>query len=403
VSADDRRYELPRWRVTGWLADPGKDVPDEIRLELTSRLFGTLPVFAGGVINTLLVSAAAAARVQTISFIAWAVLELAVCMARLAVLVLARRAALEHRRTLTDLHVLLALCWSGSVGFGVFISLLSGDWVVATLACLSAAAMVGGICFRNFSAPRLATSMIVLSLGPLLLATGIAGQPLLYVVFLQGPLYVFAMSTAAFKLNSMLIATLRAERRSDYRATHDALTGLLNRSGLAGTFERWQTKPGSSTTVAMLFIDLDDFKQVNDTHGHAVGDKLLQQLAGRLADLLPKGGLAARIGGDEFVVLLRAISAEETEELAQHLTDALSAFYDIAGEQPLGIGVSVGAAVTEGVGISLEDLLARSDKALYAAKLARKGKPTVPSIEDGIRDLWDILERIPEAPLAKAS
>jgi diguanylate cyclase (GGDEF)-like protein len=122
-----------------------------------------------------------------------------------------------------------------------------------------------------------------------------------------------------------------------------------------------------------------------------------------LADLLPKGGLAARIGGDEFVVLLRAISAEETEELAQHLTDALSAFYDIAGDQPLGIGVSVGAAVTEGVGISLEDLLARSDKALYAAKLARKGKPTVPSIEDGIRDLWDILERIPEAPLAKAS
>jgi diguanylate cyclase (GGDEF)-like protein len=153
----------------------------------------------------------------------------------------------------------------------------------------------------------------------------------------------------------------------------------------------------------MLFIDLDDFKQVNDRHGHAVGDKLLQQLAARLADLLPEGGVAARIGGDEFVVLLRAISAEETEELAQHLTNALSAFYDVVGEQPLGIGVSVGAAVTEGVGISLEDLLARSDKALYAAKLARKGKPIIPSIEDGIRDLWDILERIPEAPLAKAS
>jgi diguanylate cyclase (GGDEF)-like protein len=402
VAAEDRTYDPPRWRLTGWLADPGKDVPGEIRLALTARLFGTLPVFAGGVINTVLVSATAAARMQTVSFTAWAVLEFAICAARLLVLVRARRAALQHRHTSTDLHVLLALCWSASVGFGAFISLLCGDWVVATLACVSAAAMVGGVCFRNFSAPRMATAMVVLSLGPLLVGAAMAGQPLLYVALLQGPLYVFAMSTAAFRLNGMLIATLRAERLSEYRATHDALTGLLNRSGLAGTFERLRSKQGSGAGLAMLFIDLDDFKQVNDTHGHLVGDRLLQWLAARLADVLPEGSAAARIGGDEFVVLLSS-TAEETATLAGRLRDALSTSYDIGDEQSVRVGLSVGAAVAENATISLEELLAQSDKALYAAKLARKAEAESAPLDSAIRQLHEVTAIMAQPSLTKAS
>lgn len=403
MAADARTYDLPRWRFTSWLADPGKGVPDEIRLALTARLFGTLPVFVAGVINTVLVSATAAARVQTVSFIAWAALEFAVCVTRLVVLVLARRAALRHRPTSTDLHVLLALGWGASVGFGVFISVLCEDWVVATLACLSAAAMVGGICFRNFSAPRLATGMILLSTGPLLLAVAMAGQPFLYIVFLQGPLYMIAMSMAAFKLNGMLIATLRAERLSDYRATHDALTGLLNRSGLAGTFERLRGESSGSTHLALLFIDLDDFKGVNDAHGHLVGDRLLQQLAARLTDWLPEDSVAARIGGDEFVVLLRSVSAEETAALAERLSDALSTSYDIEGEQRVRVGLSVGAAGAESASISLEELLARSDAALYAAKLARKADAGFAPLDGAIRNLRETIAKIPQARSTKAS
>lgn len=400
MAGRNRTYDPPRWRLTGWLADPGKDVPDEIRIALTARLFGTLPVFAGGVINTLVVSAVAAARLQTISFIVWAILEFAVGMARLAVLVVARRAAAEHRHTSTDLHVLLALCWSASVGFGVFISLLCGDWVMATLACLSAAAMVGGVCFRNFSAPRMATAMIALSLGPLLLGAAMAGQPLLYLVFLQGPLYVFAMSLAAFKLNSMLIATLSAERLSEYRATHDALTGLLNRAGLAAAFERLREDPNSGTGVALLFIDLDGFKQVNDTHGHLVGDRLLQRLAARLIDSLPEGGVAARIGGDEFVVLLPSVSAEETVALSERLGDALSTSYHVEGAEAVRVGLSVGTAVSESAVVTLDELLARSDKALYAAKLARKTDGEL--LDSAIRELREIGTRIQQPGSAAA-
>jgi hypothetical protein len=99
MDSRNRIYSLPRWRVTRWLADSGPGVPDDIRVELIGNLFGSLPVFAGGVINTLVVAAAIAARKPTAPFIDWLGFEIAVCVARLIVLLIARRAARKHRDT----------------------------------------------------------------------------------------------------------------------------------------------------------------------------------------------------------------------------------------------------------------------------------------------------------------
>src|SRR6266436_6711779 len=230
-------YSLPRWRVTQWLADPGPGVSDEVRIALIGELFGSLPVFAAGVINTVAVAGAIAIRMPTIPFIAWFVLELTICLARLTVLVVAHRAARAHQRTPTDLHLMLAAAWSSSVGLGVSLCLSSGDWVSSTLACLSAAAMVGGTCFRNFSAPRLAGTMILLSLGPIIPGIAFARQPLLYLLYLQMPLYVSAMTAAAFRLNKMLVAVMHSKRESDHLARHDTLTGLSNRTGFVDALE----------------------------------------------------------------------------------------------------------------------------------------------------------------------
>src|SRR5690606_13405454 len=98
-------YNLPRWRLTRWLADAGPDVPHDIRAAMIGGLFGTLPVFAGGVLNTLAVSGTIAARVQTAPFTAWFILELVICTERLAVLMTPRRAAREGRDTLTDIYL----------------------------------------------------------------------------------------------------------------------------------------------------------------------------------------------------------------------------------------------------------------------------------------------------------
>jgi diguanylate cyclase (GGDEF)-like protein len=369
MQAEDRVYSLPRWRVTRWLVDAGPGVPDDIRVALVGNLFGTLPIFAGGVLNTVVVAVVIAARLPTAPFVAWAAFEVAICLIRLIVLIGARRAALEHRKTPTDIYLLLAVAWSLSVGYGVIVSLASGDWVASTLACLSAAAMVGGICFRNFSAPRLAGVMIMTSLGPCLPGAALGGEPLLYVVFAQIPMYLVAMTAASFKLNKMLVATMRAERENDHRARHDALTGLSNRMGLLHVVdERLTATRRGDEALALLFLDLDGFKSVNDTYGHAAGDRLLKMVADRLSRTLRATDAAARIGGDEFVVLAQGLAHDEALALGQQLITTVATSYDLGDGISASIGVSVGIAMAPEHGSDLADLLAVADAALYEAK-----------------------------------
>jgi diguanylate cyclase (GGDEF)-like protein len=371
MQADTRVYSLPRWRITRWLAECGSDVPEDIRVALIGNLYGSLSVFAGGILNTLAVATVIALHSPTPPFIAWLVIEIVICSARLAVLLIARRGAETRRPTPTDLNIILAVLWSASVGYGVVVSLASGDWVVATLACLSAGAMVGGVCFRNFSAPRLSGTMIVLSMAPTLPGALIAGEPLMLVVGLQIPLYLTAMTAACFRLNKMLIATMRAERENDYHARHDPLTGLANRAGLVSALKAQLAMPRSTgKTQALLYLDLDGFKTVNDTYGHAAGDRLLETVAERIRRTLREGDLPARLGGDEFVALIADGTEDEATALSQRLIDVISAAYELGLGKPIHIGVSVGIAMVPDHGGEAEDLLAAADAALYLAKSA---------------------------------
>jgi diguanylate cyclase (GGDEF)-like protein len=375
MQGENRVYSLPRWRLTRWLANAGLGVPDDIRAQLIAGLFGTLPIFAAGMLNSSLVAAAIAARMQTAPFIVWLLCDLAVCLARLSVLIAARRAALHGRATPTDLYLLLNVAWSGCVGYGTFVSLTSGDWVVATLACLTGAAMVGGICFRNFGAPNLAMMMILASLGPCLGGALLSGEPLLYVVAIQAPMYLFAMTAAAFKLNKMLVATMRSERENDHRARHDVLTGLTNRTGLIDAVEtKLKTGPGKDGALALFFLDLDGFKTVNDTFGHAAGDQLLKIVAASLNRQLRAGDVAARIGGDEFVVLAEGMTPERAIALGEQLIAAVTRSYTIGDSMAAAVGVSVGIAMAPEHGTCVEDLMAVADAALYEAKSNGKAR-----------------------------
>ena len=392
--ADNKIYSLPRWRVTRWLGDAGAGVPDDIRVALIGRLHGTLPVFVAGAINTIAVAAAAAIWHPTAPFITWLVLEIAVCSARLAVLVVAHRAARAHRKTPTDLHLLLAVAWSMSVGFGALISLASGDLPIAILACVSAAAMVGGICFRNFFAPRLAATMILCSLGPIVPGVALAGHPLLYVGYLQMPLYFWAMTAAAFRLNKMQIATLRSERENGHRARHDALTGLLNRTAFVDAL---QVKLAGSREkpCALLFLDLDNFKPVNDTFGHQAGDRLLELVAARLRHTLHPTDVIARMGGDEFVVVANDVTAEKATAIAQRIIEALAEPYELGEGISACVGASVGIAMSPEHSSEAEVLLAVADAALYEAKSHGKTRCCVASAETNLAALRRLREESP--------
>lgn len=368
-------FTLPKGRLAAWLLDAGKDVPYEIRCALAGSLFGTLPIFFGGVLNTIAVAWVLERRHPSLPFKLWVMIEIAVCLTRFCILVLARRRARRAQSTFTDIYVLLATAWGATVGYGTLVSVLSGDWVAATLSFLSAAAMVGGICFRNFGAPRLVAVMIFLSLGPCCVGALLAGQPVMLLTLVQIPFYLFAMSAAAWRLNGLLVTTMKAERANDHRARHDGLTGLLNRAGL---FHAAQPAPGRVARIkpgmALLYLDLDGFKPVNDAYGHEVGDRLLARVADRLRELAGPDALVARLGGDEFAIVTASNATLRAYEFADRLIVELSKPFELGIDAPVRIGVSVGIALVPGGGSEIDSVLREADEAMYIAKRQGKGR-----------------------------
>ncbi len=161
----------------------------------------------------------------------------------------------------------------------------------------------------------------------------------------------------------------RAEAEVAYLAHHDALTGLRNRGyfrdQLAATIDLRRRK---KERLAVCFLDLDLFKDVNDTFGHPTGDRLLRMVAQRLQGALSDGDLAARLGGDEFAVILNHVaSPSQVGDLASELIELLSRTYNIDGLD-VTIGASMGIALFPDDGESADDLLKNADMALYQAK-----------------------------------
>ncbi|WP_261663251.1 EAL domain-containing protein [Deinococcus sp. Marseille-Q6407] len=161
-----------------------------------------------------------------------------------------------------------------------------------------------------------------------------------------------------------------AQAELAYRASHDSLTGLLNRPALEKQLEAiCQTRPPEVTAV--LFIDLDHFKQINDTLGHPVGDQLLKQVAERLLHNVQPGDEVARQGGDEFTVLLRSVdSPQAAEQAAQQLLEQLAHPYS-AGGLTLHTTASIGIAIFPNHGLDVITLQKHADLALYQAKQER--------------------------------
>jgi len=158
------------------------------------------------------------------------------------------------------------------------------------------------------------------------------------------------------------------------QASHDTLTGLPNRHTLA---ERMAAAIGAGERPALLFVDLDRFKLVNDTIGHPAGDELLIAAAHRLRDAVREEDVVARIGGDEFVVLARsAPTVEGAVQLAERLQAEMSAPFDVQSRSLI-LTASIGIAVPGGEVASAEDMLRAADLAMYRSKTTGRGRAIV--------------------------
>lgn len=159
-----------------------------------------------------------------------------------------------------------------------------------------------------------------------------------------------------------------------HAATHDALTGLANRVAFDAHLASIGDGVAPEDCSGLLFIDLDDFKAVNDTHGHEVGDKLLTLVADRIRTSIRPQDFAARMGGDEFVVLCQRLPDRQTAvDIAERIAEALSIPFAV-GAVTITISASVG--VTTGSGEDRRDLMTSADRAMYRAKQAGRGVVT---------------------------
>ena len=210
----------------------------------------------------------------------------------------------------------------------------------------------------------------------------------------DGSFFPLEASIAKFQNGdeTMLVVTMRditerklVEENLLWRATHDVLTGLPNRAlireRLTNALQRSQRQQAS---VALLFVDLDGFKLVNDTYGHEAGDVLLKAISSRLIDLVRPGDTVARLAGDEFVVLCEQIEQVETvSSLAERINQSLRLPIEFVAES-LFVTASIGISIGHGTTHSVDDMLRSADSAMYAVK--EKGRDGWQFFNEGLEE-----------------
>lgn len=468
-------------------------MPATLRAQLETGLYSSLPIFLGGVFNSVAIAAIAAWRQPSDLFLVWLGLEILIALIRMPVVVLGHRAMRDGRKHPAALAVFLACTWAASVGFGAFISLTSGDWVLATIVCLSAAAMVCGICLRNFGTPRLAALMVALMLAPSAIAGLMTQEPIVRVISIQLPVFLLTIFAAAFSLHRMMVSRMTAlvalekserfnrtilesspdytlildedgritffnrpnsapvntpaligadwvsflppedqeaaermlatvaaggrgnlvtsftdeagnrlwfdvianqiaddsgqviivsrdithqknsEEQALWMARHDPLTRLPNRAVLQDALDAMLIDRTCGSGGALLIVDVDNFKAINDTLGHDAGDALLCTFAERLRAALRPGDLVTRTGGDEFAFLISSGTEESVSAIAKEIYTALAQPFVHDG-RTLDCGASIGASLVPRDGSTRSEIMKAADIALYAAKAGGRGQ-----------------------------
>ncbi len=234
--------------------------------------------------------------------------------------------------------------------------------IVATLAALAA-----GFWWTAFIGRRIAESLSALTQPALALSSGL--MPVIPRLFFK----------EANDMGHALLEAAMILQQAQYDAQHDSLTGLANRTMFNLVLgQQLQLCQRNKTRLAVLFIDLDGFKAVNDTHGHPAGDQLLRAMSVRIRETVRDSDIVARLGGDEFAIALLQSNLDNAQAFAGKLIDIISVPYQLA-DVVVTISASIGVAGNSLAADNVDTLLKHADAALYQAKALGKRRACVAS------------------------
>jgi len=243
------------------------------------------------------------------------------------------------------------------------------------LAVALASGYSGGIAARNAGRVHIAIGQVLLCLAPMTVGLCIAALPGYFVLSFVSLLMMMGMSEISATTHRILVGALREKRdfnllaiKFEALAHQDSLTGLENRMSLQRHLQALADMPTpEQRTAAVLWLDLDRFKEINDSLGHSVGDALLCEVSVRLRQAVGEVFHIARFGGDEFVILCPGLDWEPATALAERILDAIKAQYSIETHN-LDISGSIGVAFGELNPANVDEILLNADIALYEAK-----------------------------------
>lgn len=358
-----------------WLFDTKRPVSNRNRAFLLSQLMGAPSSALMGSFCALIVLTAAAFRQPSAVIYVFVALEITLAMLRLAEWRLreGRFARSSTGSISVDATVMLSLAWCALQGAVAFTLLQSGDPALQVLSTTLVLALIGPICARNYAAPRFAMLLVLICDLPFKAGALLSGAPLLWLLVPMTPPFLLGSLVILKTFHNAILSTLEAEEENRRLATHDSLTKILNRQGMDEALDVVQ--PDSERSMAILSIDLDGFKQINDTHGHGAGDVALIEVAKRLTTNIREDDLVARMGGDEFMVVLFGMTPDAIQKVAATLVHKISdAPITISADTVVPIGASIGFACFPQDARTTLQLRLLADRALYDAKEAGKGQ-----------------------------
>ena len=257
---------------------------------------------------------------------------------------------------------------------------IDGTTHVEVLTFGYALAYGNGIAARNAGRPVIAIGQLLLAVIPVLIACFAIATPALLVLGLTTTLMIVAMTSITMNvfrtLKEQIFAAEASAQMADRMrelARTDVVTGLANRAGLNhDTIEMLMVLP-ERQKLALFWLDLDRFKEINDTLGHPVGDKVLAEVAGRLRKAAPENATVARFGGDEFIVVAEVSNRAESERLARVMADEVARSTRIDGHR-IETAASMGVALLPDDGPDIDMLMQGADLALYHAKIGGRNQ-----------------------------